>query len=374
MIQNATQIQCTVPQIRDKRVVQGNLQQPIDYSIYVEFNELNNRFANQQPGDLQRIQVFPDPTFDEAQVFSDKTPIILIKGESLLRGVKETDYKVLVGQNIECNITSITMNMIACILPDLGSIHGSSKTSTPPHHHFVDNYIQVSRINKRSLMNVGNNGGKPIEVRVRIGQHFERAIGYLRLEKDLRANRYDIFEIKFVIAAACTFSLILFVTMIACFVVLKRRQNRQIRQLKRMQSEFENLEMRVARECKEAFTELQMDIGELVANTLNQTGAPFNDFQTYCVKILFPNASETEKMMLRSSDLRFNASLNGKENLKNGVSMLSHLLLNKKFLLTFVHTMEADTQTFLLQDRVNLASYLSICLYDKFDYFTELDF
>ncbi len=278
----------------------------------VEFNELSNRYANQQPGDLQRIQVFPDPTFDEAQVFSDKTPIILIKGEHLLRGVKDTDYKVLVGQNIECNITSITMNMIACILPDFGASHGPSKTSTPlaaHHHHLVDSsYIQISRINKRSLINVGssNSGGKPIEVRVKIGQHFERAIGYLRLEKDVRAthSKYDIFEIKFVIVAACTFSLVLFVAMIACFVVLKRRQNRQIRQLKRMQSEFENLEMRVARECKEAFTELQMDIGELVANTLNQTGAPFNDFQTYCIKILFPNSSETEKFMLRSVDLR----------------------------------------------------------------------
>ena len=71
-----------------------------------------------------------------------------------------------------------------------------------------------------------------------------------------------------------------------------------------MQTEFENLEMRVARECKEAFTELQMDIGEL-ANTLNQAGAPFHDFQTYCMKILFPNASETDKYYMTTMiDLR----------------------------------------------------------------------
>ena len=53
---------------------------PIEYSIYVQFNEINNKFANRYPNDLQRIQVYPDPVFDEAQLFSDKTPIILIKG------------------------------------------------------------------------------------------------------------------------------------------------------------------------------------------------------------------------------------------------------------------------------------------------------
>jgi hypothetical protein len=57
------------------------------------------------------------------------------------------------------------------------------------------------------------------------------------------------------------------------------------------------LEIRVANECKEAFAELQMDIGEL-ANTLNQSGPPFYDFKTYSMKILFPNASENEKFLM----------------------------------------------------------------------------
>jgi plexin A len=136
-----------------------------------------------------------------------------------------------------------------------------------------------------------------------------------------------------------------------------------------MQTEFENLEMRVARECKEAFTELQMDIGEL-ANTLNQTGAPFNDYQTYCMKILFPNANEIEKYYLTTSiDLRLSSA--NRENVKNGILMFSQLVLNKKFLLTFIHTLGSDP-TFTLQDRVNLASYLSVCLHDRMDYFTDI--
>ena len=185
------------------------------------------------------------------------------------------------------------------------------------------------------------------------------------------------FELKFSIVAACVLSLFLFATILSCFVTLKRRQHKQLRQLKRMQTEFENLEMRVARECKEAFTELQMDIGEL-ANTLNQTGAPFNDYQTYCMRILFPHASDLERCFLTTSiDLRLSghaaAATNSRENVKNGILMFSQLILNKRFLLTFIHTLETSEQaTFLLQDRVNLASYLSVCLHDRLDYFTDI--
>ena len=91
VIVNATNIECVIPQIRDKRMQQQNLNhfgqhnhelavEPLAYSIYVQFNEISNKFANRYPGDLQHIQVYPDPVFDEAQLFSDKKPIILIKG------------------------------------------------------------------------------------------------------------------------------------------------------------------------------------------------------------------------------------------------------------------------------------------------------
>jgi hypothetical protein len=120
-------------------------------------------------------------------------------------------------------------------------------------------------------------------------------VGVLRFTAE---NQFpDSSQLRLVVLVAALLSLLLFATMLACFATLKRRQNKQIRQLKRMQNEFENLEMRVARECKEAFTELQMDIGEL-ANTLNQTGAPFHDFHTYCLRVLLPNASDTEKYCL----------------------------------------------------------------------------
>ena len=260
----------------------------VEYSIYVQFNEINNKFANTHSNDLQQIQIYPDPTFEDAQIFSDKTPIILIKGENLLRGVKESDYRVWVGYNGECNITSITMSLIACLLPDQNNMKAQI-------------ILNESKAGYRSRREAKPSNS--YEVKIQIGQTFMRSIGFLKYEKET-GSKYDMVEVKYIIVAACLVGFVLLSTMTGCFVILKRRQNKQIRQLKRMQTEFENLEMRVARECKEAFTELQMDIGEL-ANTLNQTGAPFNDYQTYCMKILFPNASETEKYYLPTSiDLR----------------------------------------------------------------------
>ncbi len=209
------------------------------------------------------------------------------------------------------------------------------------------------------------------QVQVQIGHYYLRTIGVFRLGPESSHN--DSSQLKLIIIVAAILSVFLFSTMIACFATLKRRQNSQIRQLKRMQNEFENLEMRVARECKEAFTELQMDIGEL-ANTLNQTGAPFHDFQTYCMRVLLPNASETEKYCMTTAiDLRL-SSPNNKDNVQRGLAMFSQLILNKNFLLTFISTLESDTSTFLMQDRVSLASYISICLHDHMDYLTDVLF
>ena len=55
-----------------------------------------------------------------------------------------------------------------------------------------------------------------------------------------------------------------------------------------MQEQMDVLELRVAAECKEAFTELQTEITELGIE-LQQGGIPFLDYRTYCTKILFPS-------------------------------------------------------------------------------------
>jgi hypothetical protein len=52
-----------------------------------------------------------------------------------------------------------------------------------------------------------------------------------------------------------------------------------------------------------AFAELQTDIGEMT-NDLSHSGVPYHDYRTFCMKVLFPNATEEEKyMMLHNIDI-----------------------------------------------------------------------
>jgi plexin A len=69
-------------------------------------------------------------------------------------------------------------------------------------------------------------------------------------------------------------------------------------------------------------------------------------------------------------DLRHSNS----DNVQRGLAMFSQLILNKNFLLTFIRTLESDSSAFLMQDRVSLASFLSLCLHDHMDYFTDVLF
>ena len=71
-----------------------------------------------------------------------------------------------------------------------------------------------------------------------------------------------------------------------------------------MQEQMDVLELRVAAECKEAFTELQTEITELGIE-LQQGGIPFLDYRTYCTKILFPSVRIAVLLLSAHSRLLF---------------------------------------------------------------------
>jgi hypothetical protein len=209
---------------------------------------------------------------------------------------------------MSCNINSITNNLIICTLAtynETADITQDSKFSIK----FIrttelsqnDNYkttFFASSLSTSALTDTSASSNLPL--RIIIGNNYNNLIGYLNYESVNFNSSLKIEEIissKYIILIAAFICSLLFAVMISTLVIFKVRQRKQTKQLKLMQSEFENLESRVANECKEAFAELQMDIGEL-ANTINQSGPPFYDFQTYAMKILFPNASENEKYFM----------------------------------------------------------------------------
>ena len=202
-----------------------------------------------------------------------------------------------------CIINSISNNLIICTL-NL-NYNGNETEDGDEISKYSIRFIKPIEVNDNSKVTFGSSllttssVSEPINLpmRIIIGQNYNNLIGYLNYENvgPHEANKViEMLPSKYVLTISVTVCVLLIILIVLLFVTFKQRQKKQNKQLKLMQIEFENLESRVANECKEAFAELQMDIGEF-ANTLNQSGPPFYDFQTYAMKILFPNASENEK-------------------------------------------------------------------------------
>ncbi|MEQ2164294.1 Plexin-A1 [Goodea atripinnis] len=84
---------------------------------------------------------------------------------------------------------------------------------------------------------------------------------------------------------------LLLLVIIAVLIAYKRKSRDADRTLKRLQLQMDNLESRVALECKEAFAELQTDIHELTQE-LDGAGIPFLDYRTYAMRVLFPGIED----------------------------------------------------------------------------------
>ncbi|XP_031423867.1 plexin-A1 [Clupea harengus] len=130
------------------------------------------------------------------------------------------------------------------------------------------------------------------------------------------------------------------------------------RTLKRLQLQMDNLESRVALECKEAFAELQTDIHELTQE-LDGAGIPFLDYRTYAMRVLFPGIEDHP--VLKEMEVP--------ANVEKALALFGQLLNKKHFLLTFIRTLEAQ-RSFSMRDRGNVASLIMTALQGEMEYAT----
>ncbi|ELK36936.1 Plexin-A3 [Myotis davidii] len=143
-------------------------------------------------------------------------------------------------------------------------------------------------------------------------------------------------------------------------VVLKRKTQDADRTLKRLQLQMDNLESRVALECKEAFAELQTDINELT-NHMDVVQIPFLDYRTYAVRVLFPGIEAHPVLK----------ELDTPPNVEKALRLFGQLLHSRAFVLTFIHTLEAQS-SFSMRDRGTVASLTMVALQSRLDYATGL--
>ncbi|KAF6086580.1 plexin A4 [Phyllostomus discolor] len=157
---------------------------------------------------------------------------------------------------------------------------------------------------------------------------------------------------------------LLTVFIVAVLIAYKRKSRESDLTLKRLQMQMDNLESRVALECKEAFAELQTDIHELTSD-LDGAGIPFLDYRTYTMRVLFPGIEDHP--VLRDLEVPGYRQ----ERVEKGLKLFAQLINNKVFLLSFIRTLESQ-RSFSMRDRGNVASLIMTVLQSKLEYATDV--
>ncbi|CAL1531518.1 unnamed protein product [Lymnaea stagnalis] len=295
--------------------------------------KMDNVTSLEKLSHLGRIKIYPDPTIEpysnKEKVHKQSQDFLLINCDNSIP-LKQYDIKVTIGQEV-CNVisvsNSVTDAIITCALPP----------SQPP---------------------AKDGSGSP-EIIVHIGQNLTFDLGVLRYEKQEGLTKEAMITIGVVVAASLLVCLGLCI-----YCLLKFRRNDDL--MKRMRKEMDQLESRVANECKEAFTELQTDMTELTSDLSGGSSIPFWDYRTYCMRVLFPPECN-DHPVIRELELDYR----NREDTERGLKLFFNLIRNKTFLLIFVRTLEGNPD-FTMKDRVNVASLISVSLQTQMEYATEI--
>uniref|UniRef100_A0A7N8YC87 Plexin-A1 n=1 Tax=Mastacembelus armatus TaxID=205130 RepID=A0A7N8YC87_9TELE len=258
----------------------------------------------------------PDPVFEPLSPsgmleLKPSSPLIL-KGRNLIPAVPgnaKLNYTVLIGET-PCVLT-LSESQLLCEWPNLTGEH---------------------------------------KVTVRVGG-FEYSPGTLQIYSD------SLLTLPAIIGIGGGGGLLLLV-IIVVLIAYKRKSRDADRTLKRLQLQMDNLESRVALECKEAFAELQTDIHELTQE-LDGAGIPFLDYRTYAMRVLFPGIEDHP--VLKEMEVP--------ANVEKALTLFGQLLTKKHFLLTFIRTLEAQ-RSFSMRDRGNVASLIMTALQGEMEYAT----
>ncbi|KAH3827947.1 hypothetical protein DPMN_129893 [Dreissena polymorpha] len=289
--------------------------------------KLDNIFIDRTKDNKEMFTIYPDPEFPEPFERSYQSKIdnyLTIDGKYLNLGFNTSDIVVKIGSGF-CNVTSIDKN-------------GNQLNCKPPPP--------------------SPSGGNP-SIEVFVGRNFTRKVGSLHYEVA------EVLPASLIIGLGVGGGVL--VIGVVFFVVLwciKSRENMNMK--KKWQIQMDSLEVKVAKECREAFAELQTDMTELTNDQLGQIAIPFWDYRTYCMRVLFP-ADEDTHPVLRELDV----APDQREQMENGLKQFANLISNRTFLLVFVRTLEGHKK-FNMRERVNVASLISVALQTKMEYATDI--
>uniref|UniRef100_A0A663F617 Plexin A2 n=1 Tax=Aquila chrysaetos chrysaetos TaxID=223781 RepID=A0A663F617_AQUCH len=314
---NATALACLAPPLTPEyRPGLDAVERPDEFGFI--FNNVQSLLVYNDT----KFIYYPNPTFEllsPTGVLEQKpgSPIIL-KGRNLCPpapGGAKLNYTVLIGET-PCAVT-ISETQLLCEPPNLTGQH---------------------------------------KVMVRVG-------GIIFSPGSVSIISDSLLTLPAIVSIAAGGSLLLIIVIIV-LIAYKRKSRENDLTLKRLQMQMDNLESRVALECKEAFAELQTDINELTSD-LDRSGIPYLDYRTYAMRVLFPGIEDHP--VLRELEVQGN----GQQSVEKALKLFAQLINNKVFLLTFIRTLELQ-RSFSMRDRGNVASLIMTGLQGKLEYATDV--
>ncbi|XP_065214454.1 plexin-A4-like isoform X2 [Planococcus citri] len=334
-VRNDSTATCLSPYIPDIDHSSFSAQSPLELEFSLKHQTSNVWIINTSNNSVM-FTLYPDPEFfyflNSSVKFNEKTYVI-IKGRYINLACQKSDIKVKVG-NDTCNIISLSSNQVVCSLTKSKSV----------------NFDAVLNEEYDILTEHEN-------ITVLIGNHFKQIVPKQRDFPAVEPNQSENSILPIIIISMAIFVILI----ISSIIIGQKIKAKASQKIKDTQLRMDKLQLCVASECKEAFAELQTQIS--IFTLQNQSnGLPFLDYREYVTKILFPNFQNHSFMFYGK------AILIHKE---QGLQLFSNLIKNRRFLLTFVRTLESN-ESFSIKDRVFVASMIMTALQNDMEYCTDI--
>lgn len=337
---NATDMSCSSPYVPDEKIRPLRLrpEDPVelDYGFFMDNVESVHHLTTRRQNPLPMFLMYSNPEYkpfpEEVKFY--KSDYLTINGSNLDMASSENDIAVRIGRE-SCVVTSLSRTQLTC--------------KPPPS--------QPEALNWRGQLD----GNQLPDVVVTVGKSLNFTIGKIS---------YDSYEglasllPKGVLFMLITGACILMLVVVLILIAYRRKASESSRVVKTMQEQMDVLEMKVASEAKQAFTELQTEMTDLT-DDLEHGGIPYLDYRIYAMKVLFPNNHDHPVL----SEMQVDPEI--RPNFEKGLALFNQLILNKTFLLLFIRTLESN-RYFSMRDRVNVASLIMVTLQNRMEYCTDI--
>eukprot|EP00117_Sycon_ciliatum_P023691 scpid6418/ scgid20070/ Plexin A3 len=280
--------------------------------------------------------VAEDPIIEDSKFLGDASNNLMQVSGQNLDSVAETEYRIYVGDIHKANLCAVS------------SVEGETII------------CQVPR-------NLSSQGRRTYMVTIDVGRDLRFDVGPVEfLTASAQEQQDKVTGIAGGVAGGAAFLLIIFLLL---FIYCQQRARVAENEVLRMINRMENLESSVATECRSAFTDLMTDLGDHGISTADDN-LPYLSFHQYAIRSLFPNAGDDHPSLQPLGQRLKHLGPSRLEHTRRTLATFQRsLVYNKKFLVTFIHAMEAH---FSMKDRVAFASILMVALHDKMEYATEV--